>query len=78
MTEERETEDLSRREEELARREAALQEKEKELEHREEVVFKNAKEKLYDRIHVPIWVLDVIIAVCLILVVLIFLFKSTV
>lgn len=35
-----------------------------ENELQEKPVARNAKERLYDKIKVPVWVLDVIIAVC--------------
>lgn len=72
-----EKEDLLRqREAELAEKEEQLKQKEEEVNKLKEAVYKNAKERLYDKIHVPVWVLDVIIACGLAAIVLIFLLKS--
>ena len=38
---------------------------------------KNLKEQIYDRINIPIWLLDIFIAVCVIALAFILLFKRT-
>ena len=38
---------------------------------------KNLKEQIYDRINIPIWLLDIFIAVCVIALVAILIFKRT-
>lgn len=38
---------------------------------------KNLKEQIYDKINVPIWALDIFIAVCVIALVFILIFKRT-
>ncbi|MEG0305126.1 MAG: hypothetical protein RR576_10140 [Oscillospiraceae bacterium] len=66
----------------LAEKEAALQEKEAELADKEanlqkkedEIINKGAKERLYDKIKIPIKVLDIFIAICFVAIVLCFFF----
>ncbi|MEG0166787.1 MAG: hypothetical protein RSD01_03170 [Ruthenibacterium sp.] len=56
----------------LAEKEAALQAKEAELAEKEahlqkkedEIIYKGAKERLYDKVKIPIKVLDVFIVIC--------------
>lgn len=61
------------KEKELEQREALLKSKEEELKQREVEVeareeeveeFKNAKERLYDKINIPIKYLDIFIGIC--------------
>ena len=59
-------------EQELARREAELHQKEQELAGREQqvqekehIVYKNAKERFYDNIKVPVKYVDLFIGLCL-------------
>ncbi len=57
---------MEQREALLNRKEAELKQREAEVEVREEKAeeFKNAKERLYDKINVPIKYLDIFIGVC--------------
>ena len=57
--------EFAAREAALAEKEAQLAEKQKQLEDKEKnVIYKGAKETLYDKLNIPIWALDIIIVAC--------------
>ncbi len=59
--------ELAAREAALVEKEAQLAKKEKHIEQKEqEIIYKGSKERLYDKIKVPVKVLDVIIVLCFI------------
>lgn len=59
---------LQAKEAELAEKEANLQKKE------EEIIYKGAKERLYDKVKIPIKYLDIFIALCFVAIVLCLIF----
>ncbi|MEG3030608.1 MAG: hypothetical protein RR827_09465 [Oscillospiraceae bacterium] len=61
---------LAEKEAELQAKEAELAEKEAELQKKEdEIIYKGAKERLYDKVKIPIKVLDIFIAICFVAIV---------
>ncbi|MEG1895246.1 MAG: hypothetical protein RR162_03320 [Oscillospiraceae bacterium] len=56
---------LAEKEAELQAKEAELAEKEATLQKKEdEIIYKGAKERLYDKVKIPIKVLDIFIVIC--------------
>lgn len=64
MDEQQDEQTLARREAELQRKEEELAQREQQLEQAARTVAKNNKERLYDRVKIPLWLLDLIIAAC--------------
>ncbi len=70
-----EEKDIAAREAALAEKEAQLTEREQRVQKKEdEIIYKGAKERLYDKIHVPVKVLDILIIASIAIIVLIFIF----
>lgn len=57
--------ELARREAELRQKEQELADRETKVEEKENIVYKNAKERFYDNIKIPVKYIDLFIGVCL-------------
>ncbi|MEG0769948.1 MAG: hypothetical protein RSG59_08485 [Ruthenibacterium sp.] len=57
--------ELEERASALAEKEAQLAQKQQQLEEKEKnIIYKGAKEHFYDKLNIPLWLLDAIIAAC--------------